>query len=928
MTSIDTPIEAVMVNQSQPVHSLGKSRIAGLVLACTILAAMGICNLPFQFVETNSRWMGSVEISEGGNVRRFHGLPTMAGWPLRYSIQYDNDGMPDQRYWSTAKLVGNFCIAFCVAVFVYVYIQVKHWKTHGAANGRFTRAIFDGGTALGILMPPLIIVVWNYSVAYQHSRLASQLLRFGNCQMSCWFPEPIAKHVPGGVAQIFMRLREAHLLGPNQQILQRASRLPTLVTLYTYGGEYDASTIKPLTESHHFSALAMNRRNLDRDHVSVVAKLPWLIQLRLVQTNLDNAMMRDLDTLRHLKSVDLSRSNIVLADIGTPDWAATVEEFSVSRPINGSGGSLTVDGWPKLKQLSVSHLTRDMNEAILDVRLTNLPNLKTLRLDRNQKHRLFLRDLPRLARIDEGLANIQRILAYEDLIPGLTWASEMHIDGAASLSRVDCFARDLESLTVKNSNGLRSVSLGSYLVNSMGDSARQPADPEKCQEWIDKLGAGMGPGTVELMDLPLGDADLTPLAQNDRIRKLTLINSRVSFDQLQQLEGMEQMERLDISACRLEEDQLTWILEKFPKLEELTIDGSGLARFDLSKSRQLKKVRTTILEEATELRIVDFPSVETHITLARTPNVLEIRDARSLLGLAIREPWPKNAQVSGLRDLEWFAGGGEEIDDNLLDVLLECESLDQLTLAYTSISPEKAAEIGRLHALTLLAMPGSDIDDEVTANWHRLKTLWEVNFDDTSVSVETLAWLSSIESLRRLSLNRVALNEAASDALCEIRQVSELRLSGVPIEPQKLFGLLDGSNVESIDLSGQDVDDEFVDVICHAYNLKQLTLRNTPIDAKSLRRILDSNPGIYVELGDRPEFVDDKLAAELSERAKLVNANFNRGWRQSFLAPMNMTFDRETTANQRTEEPNISWAMRLRNGTINPQVFRQAAATQ
>ncbi len=872
-----------MVNEAK-FSNRGKIRGAGLVLVSIVLVSMGLLNLPYQYVETEGRWFGSVEIASSGSQIQIQALPTMAGWPLRYGVQYENDGRREYRYWSTPKLVANLCITLSAAVFVYAYIRIRNWKTNAARNRRLTQSIFDIGTALAILIVPAVTVAWQHNIANQHRRFVSQLLRYGNCQMSCWLPKPIVDHIPSGLVSPLMRLRQVQIYGPNQQIVERVTQVPTLVAFYSFGGTFDSSAIEPLAENVHFSTLALNRRSLSKADLALVARLRWLGQMNLTRSNLNSEMLRHLDEMQYLKSIDLSSTEVTLSQIGVPKWSATVEELYVSRPATGSEGSLHIDGWPRLKRLSVSRLSSDMNESLLKIQLSNLPSLEFLQIDRNQKHHLVFHNLPRLATIDEDTSTLQRMLGYKDLIPGLTWASKLHLDGVPSLPHVGCFARDLESFSVRDAIGLRSVKLGSFLISALGFPTPQPADPQRCQAWIQKIADGDGPGTLDFTDLPLSQADLSPLVNNTRIRRLGLNNSGVSFDQIKQLAAMKQMESLDIGSCRLEADQLTWLLEEFPKLENLTVDGAGLTRFDLTTNKHLKRIDASLLENATDIRIVDHPSLETCLTMARTPESMEIRNAYSLRGLALREPWPKHAKVSGLRDLEWFAGGGKAIDDELLDVLLQCGSLDQLTLAYTSISPEKATEIGQLSKLSMLAIPGADIDDEVTANWHELNSLWELNLDDTSVSVGTIAWLSGIQSLRRLSLNRVPLSNDAVDALTEVRQICELQLAGVSIETEKLKRLLDGSNIESLDLSGWIVDAEFVDVIAGAASLKHLVLHDSQIDAQSLNRILNSNPSIYVDLGKIPEFADDELLSELRQRASIVRFKFNTGWKQVFLA--------------------------------------------
>ncbi len=465
-----------MVNEAE-FFNRGKSRVAGLVLACTVLIAMGLANLSYQYVEKESQWYGMVEITSNSPEHRLQVFPTMAGWPLRYGVQYDNDGLLEYRYWSTPKLVANLCIAIFAAVFVYAYIQIRHWKTNAARNRRLTQAVFDIGTALAIFIVPAVAIAWPNSIANQHRRVASQLVRRGNCQMSCWLPEPIVDHIPSGLVSSFMRLRQVQIFGPDQQMVELATRVPTLVAFHSYGGAFDSSAIDPLAENIHFAGLGLNRRSLNEADVRSVARLRWLVQMNMTGSSLTSGLLRHLDEMQHLRTVDLSRTELTLSELGVPKWSRTVEELKVSRPATGSEGILRIDGWPRLRRLSVSRLSPDMNESPLQIRLSNLPSLEVLRLDRNQKHQLVLHNLPRLATIDEGVSSLRRILAYNDRIPGLTWASKLHLDGLASLSRIGCFARDLESLSVDNAVRLKSVKLGSYLSNGMGDATPQPADP-------------------------------------------------------------------------------------------------------------------------------------------------------------------------------------------------------------------------------------------------------------------------------------------------------------------------------------------------------------------------------------------------------------------------------------------------------------------
>jgi hypothetical protein len=377
---------------------------------------------------------------------------------------------------------------------------------------------------------------------------------------------------------------------------------------------------------------------------------------------------------------------------------------------------------------------------------------------------------------------------------------------------------------------------------------------------------------------------------------------------------MKQLESLDIRSCRLQKDQLGWVLRQFPRLKRLMVDGKEIGNFVLSETDQLKEVVMTPLEQVKRVRLTDLPSLKAHLRIGCTPEQLEIRNVPSLRGLAVETAWPENAKIEGLRDLEWFAGGGDQIDDRLLDVILKCRSIDQLTLAYPSISKEKLVEIGRLPKLTLLSVPGADVDDSVTANWRSLQSLWEVNLDDTAISVRTLGWLSRIESLRRVSLNRVDLNEDAAEALSELRGVSELHLAGVDLDPQRLRGLIEAGNLESLNLSGWQVNESLMKVLSGASTLRHLILRNTSIDAASLDRLLASNPDMYVDLGSRPDFVSDDVESELQRRGQIIQRAFSSGWRRA-LQVTHILPDQEVP-----ESPFFSSLTRA--GRIDADVFR------
>ena len=128
-----------------------------------------------------------------------------------------------------------------------------------------------------------------------------------------------------------------------------------------------------------------------------------------------------------------------------------------------------------------------------------------------------------------------------------------------------------------------------------------------------------------------------------------------------------------------------------------------------------------------------------------------------------------------------------------------------------------------------------------------------------------------------------------------------------------------------MNLSGRIIDDELVKALEVADSLQHLILHDSEIDAKSLQRLLASNPELYVELGRRPEFMNDELAADLRRRGLALRSGFGTGWRQLFLAESESrrgsAGDREQRDRQNPRQV-VSLSIPFSGGRIDPELFR------
>lgn len=878
---------AKMSASREPLPSRGRTHLVAALLSALVLIIAGVVNLPFRYVEVGKHWVGVSQV-EHNNTYSMERMPTMAGWPLRYWVRYDTDGLVQDRLWEPHKLWINLSLAALAAGLVYLFFwfrgrQLQPFPTDPLPVGTSNRLIvkvLDVAIALAILLIPAVILGQSHLVSQRHDVMVRQLARSGNCYVSCWLPEPIVRHIPGGLLRSFNRIRTVQLFRSSADKVTQAARIPDLIGLHCVGCQFDGVMLEPLQSNVHFRSLELSDRRLTQEDAERISRMRYLAELKLVDAQVDTGLLPYFDRLS-LKSVDLTKNPLKLSALGKPGWAQSVISLELTRPKQDVEDSIVIDGWPRLRSIGITRISKLMNDATLKVRLANLPSLEIAALDRNQRHRLDLENLPRLITFEEGLGTLQRILRMDELVPGNMWLTELKMSRTPSLKEFGCYAKDLGEFSIDDTGNLRSFALGSYMVSSIGSTHANQSVPHGVQKWIDQLGQRQGPGDLNLTGLPLADTDLTPLVNNRRIRNLHFYSSGITFEQVQQLEGMDQLENLNIRDCQLEKDDLAWVSERFPNLRTLDVNGSGLETIDLSKMPHLRRLSLNRPREPKLVRMTGVPLLETELSLQSAPDTLEIQEARSLIGISVDGPWPQNASLSGLRDLEWFAGGGPEIDDRVLEQLLNCPELDQLTLAYTSVTGNQLRRIGRMKDLSILCLPGAEINDDVTSEWSTLKSLWEINLDDTNVSVGTIAWLGGIESLRRVSLNRVPLSDAAAKALAQIRQVSELQLADVSFDPSFLLALAEAGNIESLDLSGWDSNEDLLSVLRSIPSLKLVKMHDTSITEEQLQSLLSANPMIYIDAGKSGEQFDSETSEELQRRAIALARKTNAGWRQA-----------------------------------------------
>ncbi len=628
-----------------------------------------------------------------------------------------------------------------------------------------------------------------------------------------FIPKPITKNL-GGV-------REVRLEYPSNELMSQLVEQREIEVLRVGGGDYDLGLIDRLVANPHLVDLRIAGRVLDAKTMQAMVAHKRLHTLNLMRTNVSAESLKLLDQLPNLRRLNLIHTDVLLSDLGTPAWSQTVRELSLPHPAPGEMASVRIAGWPKLESLVINEFETQMNTTPMQVELADLPLLSRLQLDVFQKFDLTLRNLPKLAAIDEIDFQWRSRLPRGGKAPGHIWCGHLDIDGLPALEKLYFFCLGLKHFRVRNVPKLEFAGIAAFFRTQSASTYAAELKPDAATALIVGLGESDGPSVIDLDAVPMKDVDLAPLAKNKGITTIMLSQSGSNIHQWMALEPMKWLKRLDVKDCPLDDAGFQWILEAFPELEHFACTPQPTSFYDSANGGvttieivNRPNLRTLDLgESATEyfssVRIVDSPNLTLSLKLGDV-DTLEIANAQSMRGLSVASPIPAGAKLAGVRDLQFFAVGGPAVTDEFIAPLAACESLSTLTLAYPAVTADglrnlKAAGVGSLN------LPGAALDDSVVADWPEFSLVQNLDLRDTQVSGASVDRILALRAATRLILDRTLVKKSELGFLTELADLSELSLAGVGIDASTLGGLLAHHALTHLDLSDSEITPEILD---------------------------------------------------------------------------------------------------------------------
>lgn len=856
------------------------SRTITVGIAILLLGGAIVVNWPFKYSEATTGTSGTLHSPIDFEFAP-HEMPTLGGWPYRYYISYPaaSAGKTPVSRFSLRALFYNIGLAVLAIGVAVLYVRQR---TRVVAGKKSRRKI----TIADILALTLLLALpfgwWKRLEARQEQELQlSRLLseHAGQKIMSAWVPQLLKDKLPESLTKNLRRIRAIQIEHPSSEVVERLVEHRDMIALRIGGGDYDLRLLNRLAGNPHLSDIRISGRVLDGEAMQWIASNQRLHTLNLMRTNVSAEAVEDLGALPGLRRLNLIHSDIQLSDLKSPGWSRTIRELSVGHPDAGSAASLTIQGWPLLESLTINELESQPNDVAMKVHLENLPRFSKLILDVFQKFDLTLHGLEELERIEAVDFEWETRIPRGGAAPGNIWCSRLDAKNLPVFKEFNCFAVDLSDVRFRNTPKLNGIGIGVTDRRASDSVESRKLTREVASSLIQGLGRSDGPRLINLDEVPLKDVDLAPLRRNERLEQILLSDSGTTIEQWKTLAPMQWLRRLDVKRCPIDNQGIQWVLETFPKLEHFAF--SSVDEFMSSQDYSLEIIdrphlRTVDMgrlsfKSFSNVRIVNSPDLKTGLKLGFVRQV-DVVDAPSIIGLAVDGPLPRGASLSGFRDLQFFALGGENVGDDHIQAIAECNGLQTLTLAYPGgVTPDGLRTIANFPKLVSLNLPGCPVTDAVLESWPALKSLTHLDLTDTDVTGNGLSRLLSGNRLLRLSLGKTRVRKSDLAFLADHEGLTDLVLAGVGIEAAALDAVLFNGLLERLDLSDSEIAPEIYGALLSgAEAMKHLSFRNCEIDSEKIARLAARYPKIQFDLTGSN--ATTRLLAQLTASQRLVDA--------------------------------------------------------
>ncbi len=784
---------------------------------------------------------------------------SVAGFPFRYWEKSEFDGKPFATMrWGVLALNGLLWLGGLIAFVGYEAAMARALAKRKQDNPKEPDKRRLGVADLMVLTGIIALGVgyWRWSVysASAEATLAQSIRDAkGFTTSTLLLPEVAAVRIPDTWHSDLKRVSEVALTNPTTEVLEKVVQLPYLKHLSIDSGEADLSLLARLKDRPLFISLRIANRRVDEQLVQTVASLTQLQNLVITRSSLTDAQLAQVTALPRLQYFNAVDSVVTLRGCAGLKCAQTARILELPRPEEKNGDALELTNWPELRKLVCNSVMRKPNNETVQLVVKDMPKLANIQLDAMQLYDLELDNVPKLESVGALMSYRQSRLkdgGSTSTVPCIAHLKLGELPGCKNFNLHAQALRDLEftrPLTCFFKFSSQTMTANGSSINSM------PVARSRVQRWLDAFRDGVGPSWVTFEHVDMRKTNFDNLAKSSSLRHLAFVGCQLDAAQLGALRGMQGLEELHLGQLPLTGPQIEAIVSSLPKLSILECDGSAVKRLKLVNSTTIRSIfaaQQTGPTPLEALHLAHMPNFAEKIDLPANLFYLHLEDVPAITQLTTSGPWPAKAVFKGLRNLKVFAASGPNLTDEVIDELIKCEKLEQLSLTDHSLSPASLARLGSLTRLQRLDLSRSKLDDAGLAALGGLSQLSSLKVEETQITEQSLPTLAKLTALEKLSISGTNVATDSLSQLASLSQLRELHCASLPFSEGAMRGLANLKSLRYLDLTNTELNTTTVMQLGQISNLERLTLNDCRLDGQVLMAVAEQARNVQFELSN------------------------------------------------------------------------------
>jgi Leucine-rich repeat (LRR) protein len=806
---------------------LTKRSLTGILL---LLAFAALAHFPFQyeevFFEKSKRFLQP--FATKGSYLSDHDPYQLAapwhaaGWPIRYYVQADVEGQSPVIAFSIWRFLANLSVWLAAFASIFVYHQLAAKKEAKIKPKITTISIGDLMAATSLIA----FVFWYGTYLTRNGSRDRALFKEieavgGMCEVSLALPTPLKPIIPSPFYPMIARLVAVNVPEPDSSLVERLVNSPYLQQLFLGGGDYDLRLLDQLPTKPFLREVRLSGRKLDVGTIASLASCAQLTHLNIMNTDVNEKALPILEGMTRLRSLNLIRTEVDTSQASFGRLATQLDTLYLPHP-SRSNSRISLEDWPELQVLICDEPDEPSNPYITTVQIKNMPNLARIELDGIHTFDLMVENAPELSEIRPLIwRDAEKRIPRNRSLPQLPLLRSVELRSVPKLQKIETEEKYFRSARIRSPDQV-SLFIGSsetndsrFFFSNRADISETTADPRR-QAWINSMAECDGIRDLRLSRVPLSGVDFTPLTKMSALVSLELSKTFLQQRQWKQLLSIKQLESMDLAGNPVDGQIIAEVVNNLPNLRNLYIDPWTVGRLRLEDNAKIKslftKLRNTPMPLPTTLvdamRLKNLPELAETLDFSEKLSYLHLENIPSIRGISTRSPWLEKATMRGIRDLEYFVGGGKHFGDEEFRELLSCKSLARLTIAHSHVSRELLEQIVTLTSLTRVNLTGCKVDDSLINAWHTLPNLVELHLESTFITDASVSKLLECKELEVLAIGNSGITAKNLQRLSVLPKIRSLRLSDSKIDKETAIAINGFKKLLRLDLSGCQIDRE------------------------------------------------------------------------------------------------------------------------